>query len=103
LGKPMVSLIPTEAILEMAKAFTYGANKYAADNFKQGIKFRRLLDATMRHVLAISDTEDTDIESGNSHVGHALASLAMLAWMMKNRPDLDDRYKPNTNKGGGNE
>jgi hypothetical protein len=92
-GKPQISLIPTEAILEMATAFAYGANKYSADNFKHGIKYRRLLDAALRHILAISAGEDLDSESGNSHLGHALASLAMLAYMMKNKPEFDDRFK----------
>ncbi len=91
--KPKVSLIPSEAILEMATAFTYGAKKYGSDNFKSGLAYRRLLDATLRHILALSAGEDTDPESGNSHVGHAMASLAMLCYMMKNRPDMDDRYK----------
>jgi len=92
-NKPKISLIPTEAITEMAIAFTYGANKYAADNFKNGVAYRRLLDAALRHILAISNNEDEDSESGNTHIGHALASLAMLAYMMKNRPEFDDRYK----------
>lgn len=92
-GKPKISLIPSEAIIEMAIAFTYGANKYASDGFKGGISYRRLLDAAFRHILAISNGEDVDSESGNSHVGHAMASLAMLTYMMKNKPNLDDRYK----------
>ena len=92
-SKPKISLIPSEAINEMAIAFTYGANKYAADNFKGGIAYRRLLDAAFRHLLAISNGEDVDSESGNSHVGHAMASLAMLCYMMKNKPQFDDRYK----------
>ena len=92
-SKPKISLIPAEAINEMAIAFTYGASKYAADNFKNGVAYRRLLDAALRHILAISNNEDEDSESGNTHIGHALASLAMLAYMMKNRPEFDDRYK----------
>lgn len=92
-NKPKVSLVPSEAILEMAKAFTYGANKYGADNFKNGIAYRRLLDAAMRHILAISAGEEIDPESGNSHVGHAMASLAMLAYMMAHKPENNDIYK----------
>lgn len=92
-GKPKVSLIPTEAILEMATALTYGASKYGTDNFKAGISYRRLLDAAMRHLLAFSAGEDIDAESGNTHVSHALASLAMLVYTIKNNPGFDDRYK----------
>jgi hypothetical protein len=92
-GKPKISLIPIEAINEMATSFTYGANKYSADNYKNGLAFRRLLDASLRHILAIANGEDKDEESGLSHLGNALASLAMLAYMMKNKPEFDDRYK----------
>jgi len=92
-GKPSVTLIPHEAIMGMAKALSYGANKYGRHNFRAGIEYSRLADACMRHLLAYMDGEDIDIESGNNHVFHALASLAMLAYMDANRPDMDDRYK----------
>jgi hypothetical protein len=94
-GKPRVTLIPSEATLEMAKAFTYGANKYADHNFKKGIKYSRLADAAFRHLLAFVDGEDIDPESKNSHLGHALASIAMLTYMHANKPEMDDRYKGN--------
>lgn len=92
-NKPQVSLIPSEAIIEMAKAFTYGAQKYSAHNFKLGIKYSRLIDAALRHLLAFNSGEDIDSESNNNHLGHALASMAMLTYMYHNRTDLDDRYK----------
>lgn len=92
-GKPRISLIPGEALLELTIAMTYGAKKYGEDNYKNGLSFRRLIDAAFRHLIAISDGEDVDLESGNKHVGHALASLAMLTYMMQNKPDLDDRSK----------
>ena len=91
--KPRISLIPAEAIEEMAKAFTYGANKYGAHNFKNGIAYSRLIDAALRHILAITKSEFIDSESSNSHVGHAMASLAMLAYMMAHKPENNDVYK----------
>lgn len=92
-GKPQISLIPSEAITEMAKAFTYGATKYSAHNFKLGMKYSRLMDAALRHLMAFNSGEDIDSESNNSHLGHAMASIAMLVYMWHNRQDLDDRYK----------
>jgi hypothetical protein len=70
----------------------YGAGKYGRFNFKKGIEHTRLADACLRHLTAYLDGEDLDPESGVSHLGHALASLAMLSYMAANRPDLDDRY-----------
>jgi hypothetical protein len=92
--KPPITIIPKEAIYEMAKAFQYGAGKYGRNNFKGGIEFTRLADATMRHLLEFINGEDFDKESSNNHLGHALASLAMLAYMYHNKKEMDDRYKP---------
>ena len=37
--------------------------------------------------------EDIDADSGNNHLYHALASIAMLVFTHSRRPELDDRYK----------
>ena len=93
-GKPRISLIPREAIEGAAMALTYGAKKYEEDhNYKKGLLFSRLVDASMRHIIAWADGENLDPESGLSHLDHALASLAMLKFMEQNRPEMDDRYK----------
>lgn len=91
--KPRISLVPREALWGMAQALTFGAKKYEADNYKNGIEYRRLADATLRHLTAWIDGENQDPESGLSHLDHALASLAMLKYMSENKPDMDDRYK----------
>lgn len=93
-NKAQLCLIPSEALTGMAKAFMYGAKKYNRYNFRKGIQYTRLTDAAMRHILQFLDREEADIESFESHVDHALASLAMLKYMIVNRPDMDDRYKP---------
>lgn len=96
-GKPDPSLIPIEAVMGTAKALSYGANKYGKHNYKEGITFSRLTAAAMRHLLAFNNGEDIDGESGNQHLHHALASLAMLSYMVENKPDMDDRYHPKEN------
>lgn len=92
-GKPDHSLNPKSALDEMAKAFGYGANKYGRYNYKKGIAYSRLTGAASRHLTAFNEGEDIDAESGNHHLGHALASIAMLLEMIKEHPELDDRYK----------
>ena len=37
--------------------------------------------------------EDDDPESLISHIGHIQCNALFLAWMMKNKPNLDDRFK----------
>ena len=92
-GKPPISLIPREALEEEAKALAFGANKYGRYNFRDGIEYSRLIDAAMRHILAFSDGEDIDEESLCNHIGNARANLGMLLYMVKNKPEMDDRYK----------
>lgn len=90
-GKPQLSLNPAEGLVLMARALQYGAGKYARGNFRKGMKHTRLLDACLRHLAAYCDGEDNDPESGVSHIGHALANLAMLSFNLKHFPENDDR------------
>lgn len=92
-GKPPISLIPREFIEDTALAFQYGAGKYGRHNFRKGIEISRTLDAAMRHLMAFTDGEDIDPESGQSHLAHAAASIAMTVYNYKNHPKLDDRFK----------
>jgi len=47
----------------------------------------------MRHLHALNDCEDYDPESGHLHAAHAMCCLMFLIWMMKCRPDMDDRWR----------
>lgn len=93
-SKFQLDLIPYQALIETAKAFMYGAKKYGRWNYKNGLEHSRLINAALRHLNQYKEGEDLDEESGNSHLGHAMASIAMLIDSIKNRPDLDDRYTP---------
>lgn len=90
-GKAPMHFIPREAAELMADALGYGAKKYASYNYMKGFNYTRLIDATMRHLYAYAAGEDTDPESGLNHLGHALATLAMLAYTQEHHKDLDDR------------
>lgn len=101
-GKPKISLIPYIALEEAAKAFGYGETKYGKYNFKKGMYYSKLVDSALRHILKFKEGEDFDEESKTvTHIGHAIANLAMLLDVYKRKPELDDRYKsstPNKNK-----
>lgn len=97
-GKARISLIPREALLEEAKALGFGANKYGVYNFRKGIAYSRLIDAALRHILALADGEDIDKESGCNHAGNARANLGMLLYMMEHHKELDDRWTKDDNK-----
>lgn len=92
-NKAPISLIPTEAILAMAEGFAYGAKKYGAHNFREGIEYTRLIDSLMRHTLAFLAGEDIDEESGLPHVSLMGSNFAMLQYQTVHHPELDNRYK----------
>ncbi len=92
-GKARVSLIPRAALEAEAAVMGFGAKKYATWQWKSGFAYSRLLDASLRHIIAFADGEDNDPESGLSHLAHARASLAMLLDQLKTGAGEDDRCK----------
>jgi hypothetical protein len=76
--KPDLSIVPRSALEGMARAFMVGEKKYGRYNFTKGFASHRLISACLRHVVAWQDGESLDPETGNHHLWHALASLAML-------------------------
>jgi hypothetical protein len=99
-GKPPLSLIDRHAIEQIGLVLAFGAKKYAAHNWRGGIEYSRLIDAALRHLYAFADGEDTDPESGLSHIAHAGCCVVFLLGMIHARPDMDDRYQ---NQNGGSD
>ncbi len=78
-GKPEYGLIPPLAQEEMVRVLTFGAKKYARENWRLVSEGeRRYFDAMLRHVWAWKQGEENDPESGLSHLGHAMCCLAFL-------------------------
>jgi hypothetical protein len=87
-GKPQYSLVPPYALAELAKCLTFGAKKYAPDNWKRVSNPKvRYLDAALRHIELVRQGEDYDKESGSHHYTCAMANLAFLVEFEKN-PEL---------------
>lgn len=93
-GKPKWSLVDFEALEPMAQVLAFGAQKYDAHNWRNGLKVTEVCESLLRHVFAILNGEDVDPESGLPHVGHAQCNAMFLSRMLSERPDMDDRYKP---------
>ena len=86
--KPRFDLLVPEFIEEMAKVMTFGANKYAPDNWKKVENgYQRYLGAAYRHLNADHKGEDNDNESGLSHLAHAACCLMMMYWFKKNHTE----------------
>lgn len=88
-------LLSTEAMNQTAAVLAFGAQKYAEHNWRNGFAWSRPLSAAMRHITTFNAGEDTDPESGLSHLAHAACCIMFLLEFEKTHPHLDDRYKPN--------
>lgn len=99
-NKPDLSLLPKVALEEEARAFMLGVRKYGRYNYANGLETSRLIAACLRHIVAFQDGEDTDPESGASHLGHARACLAMLLHSKELGTLIDNRLKRGPNGSG---
>jgi hypothetical protein len=94
-GKLDWSLVPIDAVEEIAKVLEFGAKKYAAHNWKQGGGFSwiRVFNSLVRHIFAWVRGEDKDPESGLSHLAHAGCNILFLLHYSNNKKkyDKDDR------------
>ena len=78
-GKPQWSLMPWKALSQVVDVLTYGAKKYAPDNWKNVPNARqRYVDAGFRHFVAYANGEKIDSETGISHLAHAMCCLLFL-------------------------
>lgn len=93
-GKLPLHLLSTEAMNQTAAVLAFGAEKYAAHNWRKGFVWSRPLAAAMRHITAFNAGEDKDPESGLSHLAHAACCIMFLLEFEKTHKELDDRYKP---------
>lgn len=91
--KPRMDLLDTSYLIGTANVLGFGAQKYAAHNWRQGLEVSRLLAAAMRHITAYNDGQDVDEESGLSHLYHASCCLMFASWTAQNKPEFDDRWK----------
>jgi hypothetical protein len=77
--KVMWHTLPWQALEQVAKVMTCGANKYGYENWLKGsgLERNRYFSAALRHLTAYHKGEKLDPESGISHVAHAAAGLLM--------------------------
>lgn len=80
-GKPMWDLLPMSSVRSIVGVLTFGAAKYAPEQWQQVPDARRrYFSAMMRHLDAWWGGEKTDTESGLPHLAHAGCCLLFLLW-----------------------
>jgi hypothetical protein len=90
-GKVGVHLLPPGPLLEIAAVLDFGAKKYAAYNWTNGIAYSRVYGAALRHLWAWFRGEDSDPETGLSHLAHAGCCVLFLLQYVRTRQSFDDR------------
>jgi hypothetical protein len=78
-GKPRLELVSPGFIEGVAKVLSFGASKYEARNWEQGIGYDRVYGALLRHLNAWWGGEALDAETGESHLYHAGCCLMFLS------------------------
>lgn len=92
-GKPNWSLLPSEALKEVVKVYTFGAKKYEANNWRKGMLWSRTFSAIMRHAWSFWCGETYDPETKLHHMAHAAFGCLTLVEYSRNRNTrkFDDR------------
>jgi len=82
-------LLPDEPVRDIVKVLTFGARKYAPDNWQKVPDWRRRYYAAMqRHFVAWRMGEKNDPESGLPHLAHAGCCLLFLMWLDNQPKDV---------------
>ena len=89
--KVRLELIPPELLMAAGTILTSGAVKYGDGNWLGGMKWSRIIGATMRHFEAWRGGQDLDEESGKSHLWHVATNIAFLITYEQRCLGEDDR------------
>jgi len=76
-NKPDWDIADFDAIEDMIRVLTFGANKYERDGWRE-VEAERYLSALMRHIAAYKRGEILDLESGLPHLAHAACNIHFL-------------------------
>ena len=91
-NKTMYDLIPWEWMEVLAQIFTFGAQKYAPNNWRKSLNttdheqvIQDRLSSALRHIIAWRKGEQNDSESGFAHLGHAAWNILFIFWYDMNK------------------
>lgn len=91
-GNRFWGAIPPLAELAVGRVLSFGAQKYARDNWRSVEDAQtRYMDAALRHLNAVRRGEVLDSESGEPHLAHAACCvLFMLDLMPEVKPATEE-------------
>lgn len=83
--KPRYDLLPPGPIRQLVEILTFGAKKYADNNW-QLVDQKRYQAAMMRHYEAWREGESHDQDSGMHHLAHCMCNVMFMLWQETNKP-----------------
>lgn len=90
-----LSLIPPAAEYHMARALENGRDKYGPFNWRlNDVPVMTYIAAIKRHLSAFVDGEDLSTDALVHHMGHIMASAAIVADAFEGGQLIDDRPPP---------
>ena len=97
-AKPKLSSTPFSAVWAMGSVFELGVVKYGRFNWRaHQVSATVYYDAALRHLSAWMDGETADPESGQSHLAHVMACMAIMIDAEKSGKLNDNRQEETTN------
>lgn len=93
-GKPRFDLIPADALMELAKLYELGSQKYDDNGWLKdgGMAYHRIFRALMSHATKFWQGEDYDQDDGQHHMTSvAWCAFALLTYHLRGM-GTDDRF-----------
>lgn len=87
--------IPPSSLAYLSRVMELGATKYGPMNWRtNSVRATIYFEAALRHIWSALDGEDLDSESGQPHVAHAMACMAIILDAKATGNLIDDRFIP---------
>lgn len=87
-GKRKWSLVDFKSLEPLVEVLEFGSKKYSINNWKKGLDEKEILESMMRHLAALMDGEETDKESGISHMGHIQCNAMFYNYFKRKRDEI---------------
>lgn len=88
-------LLPTEVVIELARAYSMGAIKYGDNNYRKGMAWNRCVRSAFSHFYKWLSGKAIDEETGCHHLALAAWNLLTLLYYEINKVGTDNRNKFN--------
>ena len=91
-AKPKMHLIDAFWYEDVARVMTYGAQKYAEENWRKLTSRSRVVSALERHLQEIKKGNYIDEETGLPHAAHIACNTMFLHYFERTKTDNDDLF-----------